>query len=204
MEVIAAIISNLWKNAASAALGHERGKVHAVGRAPCAAHLREVKFAVAGAKRVARFHQRRAIDGREEYATRFVWGRVVDLWRDSPIPLTGDQMASEMRDAFSMYERAVKSRLVDPGVPNHVLLEREGRGISMFKHKWDHAISQWDGKVSEHGQKEPPRKHEAQTRAPLSQPVEGNIKFNPETGEIFRELPPDGVYEVLNVNEIKT
>ena len=144
------------------------------------------------------------IDGREEYATRFVWGRVVDLWRDSPIPPTGDQMASEMRDAFSMYERAVKSRLVDPGVPNHVLLEREGRGISMFKHKWDHAISQWDGKVSEHGQKEPPRKHEAQNPAPLSQPVEGNIKFNPETGEIFRELPPDGVYEVLNVKEIKT
>jgi AAA domain/Bifunctional DNA primase/polymerase, N-terminal len=142
------------------------------------------------------------IDGREDYAARFVWGRIVDLWRSCPIPMPKDEEEKEFREAFNTYERLVKSRLVEPGVPNHALLEKEGRGITMFTQKWNHAIAQWDTKVAEHGLKEPPRKHEAHGTSPLTGPVEGKIKIDPETGEIFRELPTEGILEYLDIKQI--
>ena len=143
------------------------------------------------------------IDGREDYATKFVWARVVGLWRECPITMPNAEQENEMREAFRDYERKVKSRLVEPGIPNHALLEKEGRGISMFKLKWHQAMSLWDTKVAVHGATLPPSQKESYASDPRQEPVEGNLKFDPETGEVFREPPLDGVYNTLWVTEIK-
>lgn len=96
------------------------------------------------------------IDGREEYMTRLVWAAVVDLYRESPILSPADAQEA-MKGAFETYERKVKSRLHDGTTPNHILLEREGRGISLFRQKWQYAIRQWDGKVAQAAAVEPVR-----------------------------------------------
>jgi len=88
------------------------------------------------------------VDGREDYMTRLIWGRVVSLYRECPFePMDGHQ--AEMREAWKVYDVNVKSRIFEPGTPNHVLLEREGRGPSLFAQKWEQAISQWSTKVKE-------------------------------------------------------
>ncbi len=88
------------------------------------------------------------IDGREDYATKLVWARVVDERRQCPIkpgPAEVDQMTEAL---FVIYERNVKSRLSDPAKSNEELLEREGRGKTMLHHKMRTAFAQWDGKVA--------------------------------------------------------
>jgi len=89
------------------------------------------------------------VDGREDYMTRLVWAAVVGLYREAPIPLTPDVSAAEMMVAFGNYERHVRSRIVEYGTPNTVLLEREDRGLSMFQQKWKRAMAQWDTKIRE-------------------------------------------------------
>lgn len=97
------------------------------------------------------------IDGREETATRIVWARVVDLYREAPILPHPDTLERHLEECFQLYERKCKSRLYEPGTPNAVLLEREGRGISMMRAKWQAALSQWSGKVREHASVPSPR-----------------------------------------------
>lgn len=87
-------------------------------------------------------------DGREEYMARIVWAAVVDMYRECPIFVPADSDVA-MKAAFETYERKTKSRINQPGTPNHILLEREGRGISLFRQKWQYAARQWDGKVRE-------------------------------------------------------
>ena len=74
------------------------------------------------------------VDGREGYMTKLVWAAVVDHRRDCPGDL-GPLSERYMLESFATYERKVKSRLPAPGVSNADLLEREGRGISMFRQK---------------------------------------------------------------------
>jgi hypothetical protein len=90
------------------------------------------------------------VDGREDYATKLVWARVVDEYRQCPIkpgPAEVDQMTEAL---FVIYERNVKSRLTDPTKSNEELLEREGRGKTMLRQKMHAAFAQWDGKVNLH------------------------------------------------------
>lgn len=89
-------------------------------------------------------------DGRETYMTRVIWAAVVGEYRQSPIQPDEENDQQIMRRAFEAYERNTKSRLREPGVPNHILLEREGRGITLFRRKWEAAMRQWDGKVARH------------------------------------------------------
>ncbi len=90
------------------------------------------------------------VDGREDYMTRLVWGAVVDWHRECPIPPSETESSARMREAYVVYERSVGSRLNDPASSKSALLEREGRGASMFAEKWRNAMKQWDGKVAEH------------------------------------------------------
>jgi hypothetical protein len=89
-------------------------------------------------------------DGREAYMARVVWAAVVDEYRECPIKPAGDDARQIMRKAFEAYERNTKSRIREPGTPNHILLERENRGITLFRQKWDAAMRQWEGKVAKH------------------------------------------------------
>ena len=88
------------------------------------------------------------VDGREDYATKLVWARVVDERRQSPIK-PGPTEINQMTEAlFMIYVRKVKSRLIDPAKSNEELLEREGRGKTMLHHKMRTAFAEWDGKVA--------------------------------------------------------
>lgn len=143
------------------------------------------------------------VDGREDYMTRLVWAAVVDARREAPIPLTGSASEVEMLAAFANYERHVKSRLKPVnGESNADLLEREGRGISMFQQKWLHAMDQWDGKVAVAAKVEKPSRP-FEIEAPKE--IQG-YDFNPETGELTPKAveAPEGSFEVLDVKGIKS
>lgn len=90
------------------------------------------------------------VDGREEYMTRLIWARVVDEYRSCPIIPPAVEIERITRDLFAIYDRACRSRIREPGTPNHVLLEREGRGHTVFVQKIKHAFDQWSGKVRDH------------------------------------------------------
>jgi putative DNA primase/helicase len=95
------------------------------------------------------------VDGREDYMTRFIWAKVVAMFRLSawgmqrgdPSPPT--DTAENMREAFRQYLHKVDSRIDETGTPKEVLLDREGRGLALFREKWHRAIAQWDGKVKD-------------------------------------------------------
>jgi len=156
----------------------------------------------------------RVVDGREEYMTKMVWARVVQEYRESPIMPGQAEQDAMMRELFTKYERVVKSRIREPGTPNHILLEREGRGVSLFKQKWTAAFDQWEGKVRDHAgapppHKERPQQHQQQQSSEGRQ-KDGNSENNadpkPEAdaddpGEEFRET--FNLYELLSVTAIK-
>ena len=142
------------------------------------------------------------VDGREDYMTKLVWAAVVDLKRECPGDL-GPLSKKHMLESFATYERKVKSRIQPTlGVSNADLLEREGRGISMFAHKWENAIDQWDGKVAEHAKVERPSRPFDQADEP--QPVKF-YKVDEETGELFIDVVKPTVedeYELLDIEGI--
>ena len=125
-------------------------------------------------------------DGREDYMTRFVWGRMVDLYREAPMISKGE-LEQECQKAFDLYVTQVKSRLPFDGLSSNAdLLEKEGRGITTFQQKWQYAAKQWETKVADHARTEPPKKVSNPPFDPLT------VRFDPETGEILGENPnPD-------------
>ena len=154
----------------------------------------------------------RIVDGREEHMTRMVWARVVQEYRESPI-MPGQAEQDEMlRELFSKYERAAKSRIVERGTPNHILLEREGRGITLFRQKWKAAFDQWDGKVRDHAGAPPPQKERPQQSSAGQQqePQSGKAEAEPKSeadadaedpGAEFRQ--DFNLFELLSVTAIK-
>ena len=87
------------------------------------------------------------VDGREDYMTRLVWVKVVDMHRANPaLP---DDTTGAMKEAFRDYLREVGTRIDEAGVQKDELLEREGRGLTLFTKKWKRAIRQWDSKVKD-------------------------------------------------------
>lgn len=161
----------------------------------------------------------RMIDGREDYMTKMVWARVVDEYRQCPIAPGATEIDTMLRDTFATYERAVKSRIREPGTPNHILLEREGRGITLLKQKLKTAIDQWEDKVREHAavpRVERP-KFTPENKSPSSRinrrafnPLETNEEFeqnSPENAPEHNdgEFPEDpSLFELLSVTDIKT
>ena len=138
------------------------------------------------------------MDGREGYMTQMVWARVVDAYRESPI-LPAD-LKERMRDAFKNYESHTKSRIDEPGTPNHILLEREGRGITAFRQRWEHALTKWDSEVAQAAAKPSPSAPKG--RDALTTP-EG-VRVDPDTGEVLTGFEEQQVvlYRALNPAEI--
>lgn len=90
------------------------------------------------------------IDGREEKLLAAVWGAVVDLYRESPILPSAATQGDEIARLWTHYEQTTKSRLDGPefaGLTNAQRLEKEGRGASELRRKWDYAMRSWDTKV---------------------------------------------------------
>lgn len=101
-------------------------------------------------------------DGREDKMTRMVFRAVLELYRDCPIIPTEDEQSKVKKEIFERYVDATSSRIREPGTPKHVLLEREGRGITLFNQKWRATIRQWDDKISTEASRawEPPKREE--------------------------------------------
>ena len=142
----------------------------------------------------------RMIDGREDYMAKMVWARVVDEYRNCPITPGKDDIEGMMKEAFASYERVAKSRIREPGTPNHMLLEREGRGVSLLRQKMMSAISQWEGKVRDHAGAPPPVRQPVKPSIPLP----GGGEAQQQQGEAAQpqEVGPS-LYELLSVTAIK-
>jgi hypothetical protein len=92
------------------------------------------------------------VDDREHKLLQAVWGAVVDLYRESPIPPPESEQEAERLRLWTQYEATTKSRLTGPqydGLDNAQRLEREGRGISELRRKWAYAMGRWNTKVRE-------------------------------------------------------
>lgn len=134
------------------------------------------------------------IDGREDYMMRLVWGAIVDFYRECPIEPPEHQSQARMREAYALYERGVKSRLSIPGLSKAELLEREGRGHTLFAEKWRNAMRQWGGKVAEAG-KEPKL---------VESPFDQRRGEHNDLASFVAPPTPAGIYEFLDVKGIKT
>ena len=143
------------------------------------------------------------MDGREGYMAQMVWARVVDLYRQSPVLPSPDALREAMRAAFANYVAHVRSRIAEPGVPAHVLLEREGRGITAFTQRWQYAVSKWDAEVAQAAAVPQQRPQQG-----LQQPTGAALPaFDAETGEVidgFAAAPAasQAVYAALSPAEI--
>jgi hypothetical protein len=153
------------------------------------------------------------VDGREDYMTRLVWARMLDIHRDCPILPSMTELSVHIEECFKQFERKVKSRIVEPGQTNAALLEREGRGISLMISKFQHALNQWDSKVAEQASKPNPHKQIA-SRQPRN--TGSSARIDMSTGEIVDEefgvrqevgvpytLNAEDAFEVLYPPEIK-
>lgn len=136
------------------------------------------------------------VDGREDYMHRMVFAAVLNAYRDSPIPLTEDEQTRLMRECFKQYELHVKSRIHEPGTPNHVLLEREGRGLTLFRQKWRETIAQWETKIARYASEPQPKKEE-QKEPPKNQPP-----FDDGFQSIGVADPALDIYELLSIDQI--
>ncbi len=95
------------------------------------------------------------LDGREDYMTKLIWAKVVDMHRargwgmQSDDPPSPKDPKENMLEAFQQYLQKVDTRIDEPATGKDLLLEREGRGVSLFTQKWNRAIAQWGGKVKD-------------------------------------------------------
>jgi hypothetical protein len=91
------------------------------------------------------------VDGREDAMFRYVWGCVVNMWRECPFAPGPNESKTLAEGAYERWERGVKSRLT--GIEKREALEAEGRGPTEFWRKWQRAMDQWDTKVAEDGER---------------------------------------------------
>lgn len=146
------------------------------------------------------------VDGREGYMTRLVFASVLNLYREAPFPPTGEKLVEIAKNVFSQYEQRVKSRLVEPNTANHILLEREGRGITMFQQKWAAAMAQWDTKIAEWAARPVPERKTGSETPSQGFIKGGNLTVDPDTGEIVEEnefAVVESLFDLLDVPAIK-
>lgn len=137
-------------------------------------------------------------DFREEYMRDLIWAAVIGLRKDCPIP----PGAIERDRVWADYERNTRSRLPQEqdqfgnAVSNAELLEREGRGFSLFCNKWRRAVRKWDGKVKEEAKKaRPDSKYHDYTNS-------DEFAKASEQAEAQAKNAPGGLYEYLNIDQI--
>lgn len=121
------------------------------------------------------------VDGREEKLQRMVWGRVVDLYRASPIKPGKSEQSEEVAELWQHYLSTTASRLAPrDGVDKAGLLEAEGRGLSNLERKWRYAMKKWDKEVKAAASV-------AQQPVPFVESVEGEPVSQPAKVEVDQE-----------------
>ena len=129
------------------------------------------------------------IDGREELATTMVWAAVLDWWRECPIKPSPNESVEKCREVYAVYERKCKPRKYEPNTPRSLLLEREGRGYTMFEDKWRRAMAQWDGKVSDAAAHLPAHHHVEPAR--LTHEIKREVSPQTYVADEFGEIIDD-------------
>ena len=143
------------------------------------------------------------IDGREDFMTRHIWATVLAMHREWPGPRSQQEITDELTASFKSYVMTVRSRIEEPNTPQDQLLERENRGISMFRHKFQLAMAQWDTKVRQDANNPIKREEPVRTESPfIDAPVPDH---DPETGEIVEQTtfkPQENTFEALDISQI--
>lgn len=129
------------------------------------------------------------IDGREEELHRMVWGAILDMYRESPIPPPQSEQDATIIRLWDTYATNTKSRLYRAGMTNAQLLELEGRGRSELVRKWRYAMRKWSGKVAEEAAKPNPNQARETAERPTHAENDVGDIIDPETGEILKEAP---------------
>lgn len=89
------------------------------------------------------------VDGRDHYMRDLIWAAIVNWRRECPIAPSDAESQARMKEVYAVYERKTKSRLAPiDGESNDSLLEREGRGASLFVEKWRYAMKQWGVEIA--------------------------------------------------------
>jgi hypothetical protein len=129
------------------------------------------------------------VDGRDHYMRDLIWAAVTNWYRECPIPPTEAESQARMRDAYQVYERKVKSRL-DGAESNAALLEKEGRGATMFAEKWRRAVGKWSTEIADAAQRPLAKDEwrEATHPTPAAKVSPGRFVF--EKIDDLRKLPP--------------
>jgi len=144
-------------------------------------------------------------DGREDRMTRMVFRAILDLYRDCPILDPREAEEAKVR-CFTEYVDLVETRIKEIGVPKHVLLEKEGRGKSLFEHKWKATLRQWDTKIHEEAQKPwTPKQDTFQTNYQSEfKKAQSEQETHREEGEATKEDPrPEGLFRVFRRSDLK-
>jgi len=119
----------------------------------------------------------KVVDGREDKMTRMIFRACLELYRECPIIPTEEEQSKARRGLFERYVDSVDSRIEEPGTPKHILLEREGRGITLFNQKWRSTMRQWDDKISSEAGK------------PREKPEEDkDVPFDPAAYETIHDI----------------
>lgn len=132
------------------------------------------------------------VDGRDHYMRDLIWAAIVNWRRECPIPPSEAEAQARMKEAYAVYERRTKSRLpaVD-GVSNADLLEREGRGHTLFVEKWRRAMGKWSTDIAEASQRPLAKDEWREATAPTTGIIPANqSRFVFEKIGDLRKLPP--------------
>ena len=97
-------------------------------------------------------------DGREDKMARMIFGRLVDLYRQSPFLPAPDRLQSELEGLWRVYEGMVAPKDQRAGEAKGEALNREGRGSVEFERKWRYNVGRWDSKVAEFAAKPAPER----------------------------------------------
>lgn len=131
------------------------------------------------------------VDGRDHYMRDLIWAAIANWYRECPIPPTEAESQSRMKEVWAVYERRTKSRLTGDE-PNSVLLEREGRGHTLFAEKWRRAIGKWSTDIASAAARPLARDEWVEATQPLPNPggtaPRGRFVF--EKISDLRKLPP--------------
>ena len=87
-----------------------------------------------------------ALDGREEIMTQFVWAAAADLRSVYDELPSADVIDRATTEAFERYVAKVAPR-DRSAIDKKAALEREGRGLSLFREKMAYAMRQWNEKL---------------------------------------------------------
>lgn len=148
-------------------------------------------------------------DGRESQMAKMVFGRMLDEYRKDPTYPTPDRLQAIAIDLFRQYVSLVKPRIDDPIAEKHDLLEREGRGLTLFREKIHASVKKWHTKIKQYAEAGPPPKHaqleHAEERSaggalPTEKSDEEEFRLRPE--QIIKMMQDPSIFQILTIQDI--